>query len=119
MFTTSPALAGGSWLDPTWERVEAGDTIRLSGDVSTGQLGWVDGGPYYAYLSGADYGLATGPLTAADGAGTPQSFYVGMATPDGVAVEAQRSGGHPAMARVRSAKQALNLLRLTLIGKMP
>ena len=37
-------------------RVEAGDTIALSADVSPGQLGWVQDGPYFAYLSGSTYG---------------------------------------------------------------
>lgn len=50
-------MAGGSWLEPSWERVEPGDTVTLRGDVSTGQLGWVDGGPYYVYLSGDSYGI--------------------------------------------------------------
>ena len=57
ILTAAPAGAGGSWLDPTWVRVEAGDRIALSGDVSTGQLGWLDDGPYFAYLSGETYGL--------------------------------------------------------------
>lgn len=54
-----PAGAGGSWLNPSWERVEAGDNISLSGFVSHGQLGWINDGPFYAYLSGATYGRAT------------------------------------------------------------
>lgn len=57
MLTTAPVGAGGSWLDPTWVRVEAGDHIELSGEVSPGQLGWVADGPYFAYLSGSTYGL--------------------------------------------------------------
>ncbi len=50
--------AGGSWLEPTWVRVEAGDQIELSGSVSRGQLGWVDDGPYFGYLRGDGYGVA-------------------------------------------------------------
>ncbi|MCP4303328.1 MAG: hypothetical protein GY788_00300 [bacterium] len=57
--TLVPANAGGSWLDPSWERVEAGDRILLSGFVSHGQLGWINDGPFYAYLSGATYGIIT------------------------------------------------------------
>lgn len=57
ILTAAPSGAGGSWLDPTWVRVEAGDRIELSGDVSTGQLGWINDGPYYAYLNGEDYGI--------------------------------------------------------------
>jgi hypothetical protein len=46
------AVAGGSWLEPTGVRVEPGDTLSLSGPVSRGQLGWVEDGPFFAYLSG-------------------------------------------------------------------
>jgi hypothetical protein len=56
VFAAAPASAGGSWLEPSWERVEAGDHIELSGDVSTGQLGWTNDGPYFAYLVGDEYG---------------------------------------------------------------
>jgi len=56
VFAAAPATAGGSWLEPSWERVEAGDHIELSGDVSTGQLGWTKDGPYFAYLVGDEYG---------------------------------------------------------------
>ncbi len=51
-----PANAGGSWLEPGWERVEAGDHIKLSGNVVRGQLGWTDDGPFFTYLSGEGYG---------------------------------------------------------------
>lgn len=46
------AVAGGSWLEPTGVRVEPGDTLTLSGAVSRGQLGWVEDGPFFAYMSG-------------------------------------------------------------------
>ncbi len=52
----APASAGGSWLEPTDVRVEAGDHLVLEGGVSIGQLGWVENGPYFAYLSGENYG---------------------------------------------------------------
>lgn len=52
MSVATPASAGGSWLEPAWERVEAGQSISLATDVSHGQLGWVDDGPFYAYLTG-------------------------------------------------------------------
>ncbi len=48
----TPALAGGSWLEPSSGRVEPGEQVRLEGSVSIGQLGWVDDGPFFAYLSG-------------------------------------------------------------------
>ena len=53
---SSAAAAGGSWLEPTGVPVEPGESISLSGDVSTGQLGWVEDGPYFAYLHGDEYG---------------------------------------------------------------
>lgn len=56
MSVATPASAGGSWLEPAWDRVEAGQSISLSADISHGQLGWVDDGPFYAYLSGETYG---------------------------------------------------------------
>ncbi len=45
-----PAAAGGSWLDPYHESYEAGDTVTMRGGVSVGQLGWVEDGPFFAYL---------------------------------------------------------------------
>jgi hypothetical protein len=51
-----PVSAGGSWLEPNDVRVEAGDHLVLEGGVSIGQLGWVEDGPYFAYLAGEDYG---------------------------------------------------------------
>lgn len=55
--TASPAAAGGSWLQPSSERVEPGQHISLSGNVSPGQRGWIDDGPFYVYLLGETYGL--------------------------------------------------------------
>ena len=45
-----PAMAGGSWIDPYHESYEAGDTVTMRGTISTGQLGWIEDGPFYAYL---------------------------------------------------------------------
>lgn len=57
--TTGAALAGGSWLEPSWVRVEPGDELTLTATVSRGQLGWVDDGPFYAYLRGENFGTVT------------------------------------------------------------
>lgn len=46
----SPASAGGSWLYPVQDRLESGDTATFVGYVDPGQLGWVDDGPFFAYL---------------------------------------------------------------------
>lgn len=56
LISLSPAFAGGTWLDPSWERVEAGDHVELSGFVAHGQLSWIEEGPFFAYLSGDAYG---------------------------------------------------------------
>lgn len=56
VISITPAHAGGSWLEPSWERVEPGDRVELSGEVFRGTLGWLDDGPFYAYLSGEQYG---------------------------------------------------------------
>ncbi len=57
VISVTPALAGGSWLEPSWERVEPGDHVELSGEVFHGALGWLDDGPFFAYLSGSEHGL--------------------------------------------------------------
>lgn len=44
-------------MEPDSIRVEAGEQIALSADVSQGAAGWVDSGPYFAYLSGETFGL--------------------------------------------------------------
>lgn len=58
----APVYAGGSWLEPSAVRVEPGETLTLSGRVSRGQLGWVDDGPYFAYLSGESTVVVTSGL---------------------------------------------------------
>ncbi len=63
---TTPALAGGSWLEPTFVRVEPGETLTLSGPVSVGQLGWVKDGPFYAYLSGESIAVITSVMGGAE-----------------------------------------------------
>jgi hypothetical protein len=58
--TAGPAWAGGAWLDPSWVRVEAGDRVELSANVSPGAYGWLDDGPFFTYLQGETYGLEIG-----------------------------------------------------------
>ncbi len=53
------ANAGGSWLEPSWKRVEPGDELTLSATVDRGALGWVDDGPFFAYLRGETFGAGT------------------------------------------------------------
>lgn len=62
---------------------------------------------------GADYILVTGPLPAS---GTDR-FSAALATPDGITVRSFPAVPHPSLRRVLPAKQALNLLRLALLGE--
>ncbi|OHB81948.1 MAG: hypothetical protein A2W31_06450 [Planctomycetes bacterium RBG_16_64_10] len=67
---------------------------------------------------GADYGLATGPLPPCPATeGAASSFYVALATATGVQLLAQGGGNDPTTTRVRCAKQALNVVRLTLLDR--
>lgn len=68
--------------------------------------------------TGADFALAIGPFPP-EGASNPEiPFYFALATPDKVTVKASSLVGHPSTWTPRAAKMALNLLRLTLLGKM-
>jgi hypothetical protein len=67
---------------------------------------------------GADYGLATGPLPQAPATGmAPGPYYLALASATGVRLLAQPAGGDPVTARVRGAKQALNVIRLALLDR--
>lgn len=48
--------AGGTWLDPSDIRVEAGDEVSFEATVDRGALGWVDDGPFFVYLQGDEFG---------------------------------------------------------------
>ncbi len=50
------AQAGGTWLEPSDTRIEAGDKVEFTATVDRGTLGWVDDGPYYVYLQGDGFG---------------------------------------------------------------
>jgi hypothetical protein len=64
----APAYAGGAQLEPSWVRVEPGEELELTAQVSQGAFGWVDDGPFYVYLSGDGYGEVT--TSAVGGAAT-------------------------------------------------
>lgn len=44
------AAGGGSWLDFEQAAYRPGEEARAEGWVSHGQLGWVEDGPFFAYL---------------------------------------------------------------------
>ncbi len=65
----------------------------------------------------ADYALALGPLP--DGPvdeSTPRSVHFALAGPAGATARTARFAGHPDIRKPRAVKQALNLLRLTMVA---
>jgi len=67
---------------------------------------------------GADYGLAVSAFPAFDsGAVEPERVFFAVATRQGVVIRSSPFAGHPAILKPRAAKQALNLLRLELLGE--
>jgi nicotinamide-nucleotide amidase len=66
----------------------------------------------------ADYGLAIGPFPKSPlEVSAPKDFQFALATNYGPIVRRSPFAGHPDILRPRAAKQALNLLRLHLLGK--
>ena len=65
----------------------------------------------------SDYGLAVGPFPAWDPAAPqPKSVVLALATAEGVVVREVPFASHPDLLKILSAKRALNLLRLSLLG---
>ncbi|HTQ38294.1 MAG TPA: CinA family nicotinamide mononucleotide deamidase-related protein [Pirellulales bacterium] len=65
---------------------------------------------------GADYGLALGQLpTVGPQAAEPPLLYFAVAGPHKVSAKSSPYAGHPEILKTRGGKQALNLLRLTLL----
>ena len=66
----------------------------------------------------ADLGLAVGEFPVLrSGEEHPQEFWLALATPHHVESKTQRFAGHPDILLERSAKQALDLLRLRLLNE--
>ena len=66
---------------------------------------------------GADYGLAISEAPAEAVNSADAHFHAALATADGVSTRQLRCAGHPSLLKPRAAKQALNLLRLTLLAE--
>lgn len=67
--------------------------------------------------TGADFALAVGPFPAFDPlAADPERIWFALATPEGIKQASSPFAGHPSILKPRAAKQALNFLRLELIG---
>jgi hypothetical protein len=94
-----PARAGGSWLDPVFDRYEAGEVATLVGYVGPGPLGWVDDGPFFAYLRAGDVQVPPNPVFSDQG------------TPVG-RLEVEPAGG-------ANANADASLLRVRLSFRLP
>ncbi|MDZ4819668.1 MAG: CinA family nicotinamide mononucleotide deamidase-related protein [Planctomycetota bacterium] len=67
---------------------------------------------------GTSYGLAVGGFPASTVAGTePPKVWLALASDSGTLIIAVGVAGHSAIIKSRTAKQALNMLRLTLLKK--
>lgn len=65
----------------------------------------------------ADWGLAVGPFPAAvSTAQTPEVVHMALATGTGIEQLTRRFGGHPDILQPRFTKQALDVVRLKLLG---
>jgi hypothetical protein len=67
-------------------------------------------------LFGADYGLAVGELPLLDTNATePAKLWLAVADERGTKAVSTPFAGHPDILKARGSKQALNLLRLTIL----
>ena len=66
----------------------------------------------------ADFALAIGPVPNNDVPGAPRGdVHLALLGPTGIQHKSYTYAGHPDILPARTAKQALNLLRLTLLGR--
>jgi nicotinamide mononucleotide (NMN) deamidase PncC len=64
----------------------------------------------------SDYALALGPFPdAGEDKSTPRSVHFALAGPTETIAKTSRFAGHPDIRKPRAVKQALNLLRLTIM----
>jgi nicotinamide-nucleotide amidase len=65
----------------------------------------------------SDYALSVGPFPKSDPAATePPSLHFGLADASGVKTKSTLFAAHPALLKILSAKQALNMVRLAMMG---
>ncbi len=64
---------------------------------------------------GSDYALSVGPFPKADPAAEPKPFFFALATAEGVSTKSVPFAAHPALLKILSAKQALNMVRLAMM----
>lgn len=87
--------------------------VFLGGQVVTEGQAWDD----TRSLAAADYVLLIGPQPHADAAGQAGMLPMVMLDHGEPTRKEMTYGGHPDILKARAAKQALNLLRLRLLGK--
>ncbi len=99
-YNALPQLLGISAADPSAAQQQM---VALMAEAVRGKLG-------------ADYGLAVGELPSVDPqVAEPPMFWYAVAGPHGATVKSSPYAGHPDILKMRGGKQALNLLRLTLL----
>jgi hypothetical protein len=65
---------------------------------------------------GSDYALSVGPFPKTDtAAAEPKPFFFALATAEGVGTKSVPFAAHPALLKILSAKQALNMVRLAMM----
>jgi nicotinamide-nucleotide amidase len=95
--------------------MEADDVFR-AGSAMMGEMYWNDSN--VCSIHGCDYDLIVGPRPQADSPTTsPGNLIVFLVHGNKVIRKEFPFAGHPDILRPRAAKQALNLLRLHLLGK--
>jgi nicotinamide-nucleotide amidase len=118
--TRRKRLATAEWgtcgLISQWLAESTASDVFCGGRVSANPATWRPGADRLP--DGADYLLVTGPSPQADSPATqPASMVIELITPTERIRKEFPFAGHPEILRPRAAKQALNLLRLHLLGK--
>ena len=107
---------GTGGLVSSWLAECSAPEVFRGGSVRTNDSQW-DGFAERA-APDADYVLLVGPRPVADSSTTrPGNIEIVLVTPEGTIRKPIPFAGHPEILKPRAAKQALNLLRLHLLGK--
>jgi nicotinamide-nucleotide amidase len=128
-----PAGLLAQWLgeaDPDGAVFAGGSVVRdavslaATLDESAGSLGLDDWGAVVSAMAQAiqkryrsEHALSVGPFPSSDAIGTPGGqLHFALAGPADTVAKSVPFSGHPDILRERAVKQALNLLRLALLG---
>jgi len=109
---------GTTGLISSWLAECGAPDVFLGGHVRTSDFEWSEEAAERS-AAAADHVLAVGPAPQADSTTTQAGSLPIVLNCRGKIIRRQISfGGHPEILRPRAAKQALNLLRLHLLGKI-